>query len=54
MIYGLTAKSKQINKASADLKKIIPHVISKTHDFAIRFHRQRRKKDFLKSGNYAP
>ncbi len=51
MIYGLGAKPKQIGEASADLKKIIPHVISKTHDFAIKFHRQRRKKDFLKSGN---
>jgi len=51
MIYGLGEKPVQIGDADDDLKKIIPHVISKTHDFAIRFHRQRRKKDFLKSGD---
>lgn len=51
MIYGLGEKPVQIGNADDDLKKIIPHVVSKTHDFAIRFHRQRRKKVFLKIGD---
>ncbi len=50
-IYGLGGKPVQISKADGDLKKIIPRVISDTHDFAVRFHRQRRKKNFLKPGD---
>ena len=47
-IYGLGKKPVPISKADDDLKKIIPRAISDTHDFAVRFHRQRRKKSFLK------
>ncbi len=50
-IYGLGEKPAPISKADDDLKKIIPRVISDTHDFAVRFHRQRRKKSFLKPGD---
>jgi len=44
--FGVGVK---INDAPPDIQKIIPPAISGTHDFAIRFHRQRRKKNFLNS-----
>ena len=47
MIYGLKETPFKIGEAPADIQKIIPPAISGTHDFAIRFHRQRRKKNFL-------
>jgi len=49
MVYGLKEFPIKINDAPADMQKIIPAAISGTHDFAIRFHRQRRKKNFLNS-----
>ncbi|MDP3948735.1 MAG: GIY-YIG nuclease family protein, partial [bacterium] len=49
MVYGLKETPVKINDAPADIQKIIPAAISGTHDFAIRFHRQRRKKNFLNS-----
>ncbi len=47
MVYGLKEIPVKISDAPADIQKIIPPAISGTHDFAIRFHRQRRKKNFL-------
>lgn len=47
MVYGLKETPTKIGNAPADIQKIIPTVISRTHDYAIRFHRQRRKKNFL-------
>ncbi|MBI4085272.1 MAG: GIY-YIG nuclease family protein [Candidatus Liptonbacteria bacterium] len=46
-IYGLEKKGVKIENASDELKKIIPAVVSQTHDFAVRFHRHRRKNSFL-------
>ena len=47
MVYGLKETPVKISEAPGDIQKIIPPAIAGTHDFAIRFHRQRRKKDFL-------
>lgn len=47
LVYGVAEKPIPLDQASRELKKIIPEVIADTHNFAVRFHRARRKKAFL-------
>ncbi len=46
-IYGIGVSPLKLSGASSEIKKTVPAVISRTHDFAIAFHRQRRKKSFM-------
>lgn len=47
VMLGVEKNPKRLDKAPPELQKIIPAVIAETHSFAIRFHRERRRKDFL-------
>ncbi|MBI4085821.1 MAG: GIY-YIG nuclease family protein [Candidatus Liptonbacteria bacterium] len=47
LVYGLEKNPKELGEAPPELQKIIPTVITETHNFAIRFHRVRRNKNFL-------
>ncbi len=44
---GVEKNPKILDEAPAEFKKIIPRIVQETHNFAIRFHRTRRQKEFL-------
>ena len=46
LIYGLRATPTRLVHAKNNLGAIIPRVIQETHNYAIRFHRQRRDRAF--------
>lgn len=47
LVYGLEKNPERLDEAPLEFRKIIPKVIAETHNFAIRFHRERRRKYFL-------
>lgn len=47
VMWGVEKNSKALDEAPAEFRTIIPRIIQETHNFAIRFHRERRRKDFL-------
>lgn len=51
IIYGFGENPLKLSDAPENIKKIIPRVVIETHNFAVRFHRQRRKKNFIKQND---
>lgn len=48
LVCGLGKLPIPLDKAPRHIRLIVPKIIGETHRFAVRFHRQRRRRDFLK------